>query len=343
MKQVKVILFRIMFVACVLSLVASCKKTEMESIIENVEETLNDVNTRWGASTDEIKRHMNGYVLVGNDNSDILEYKTKNGLVVVAYQFHLDKLCAAVVKSLKDTESTSDSNDILSNFNYVGETGGKNIYTNETDNVFAVKYEITEEEKIYLTIGFTPLEPMVEQVSGKDCVDLGINRKWATCNIGASSPDASGGYFAWGEVAEKDSYSWDTYELTTGSLSGCLDLGESISGTQYDAATKLWGNMWVTPTESDVNELIKNCSWVWSSENGVKGYKVFGKNGNYMFVPASGFKRPALQSSGSYGYYMTAMPDKTTGNCKVLIFNSTEKEIGKNYRCRGFVVRAVVK
>ena len=37
-------------------------------------------------------------------------------------------------------------------------------------------------------------------------VDLGLSVKWATCNVGASSPEEYGNYFAWGETEPKDIY-----------------------------------------------------------------------------------------------------------------------------------------
>ena len=47
---------------------------------------------------------------------------------------------------------------------------------------------------------------------GHEYVDLGLSVKWATCNVGATTPEGSGDYFAWGEVEPKDYYYWDSYK-----------------------------------------------------------------------------------------------------------------------------------
>lgn len=46
-------------------------------------------------------------------------------------------------------------------------------------------------------------------LNGYDWVDLGLSVKWATQNVGASSPSDYGGYFAWGETRTKSIYDWD--------------------------------------------------------------------------------------------------------------------------------------
>ena len=48
--------------------------------------------------------------------------------------------------------------------------------------------------------------------NGHDYVDLGLpsGTLWATCNVGADTPEGYGDYFAWGETELKDYYEWST-------------------------------------------------------------------------------------------------------------------------------------
>ena len=137
-------------------------------------------------------------------------------------------------------------------------------------------------------------------------VDLGLSVKWATCNVGATKPEESGYYFAWGEIAEKEEYSWTTYKWCNGtnnSLTKYCTSGKFVSyGTvdnkteleaSDDAAQVYWGGKWRTPTIDEVSELTKayNCTWTWTTQNGVNGFIVTSKkNGNSIFLPAAGYR-----------------------------------------------------
>ena len=142
-----------------------------------------------------------------------------------------------------------------------------------------------------------------------DYVDLGLpsGTLWATCNVGASTPEDYGDYFAWGETETKDYYYYDNYNDP-----GLTD----ISGTNYDVAHVKWGGNWCMPSKIDFNELISYCTWERSTRNGVGGFNVKGANGNVMFMPDCGFYEPSYYggtyfwSSSDYGvdgvaYYFT--------------------------------------
>ena len=43
-------------------------------------------------------------------------------------------------------------------------------------------------------------------------VDLGLSVKWATCNLGAATPEEIGNYYAWGETTPKDTYFKNNYK-----------------------------------------------------------------------------------------------------------------------------------
>lgn len=139
-----------------------------------------------------------------------------------------------------------------------------------------------------------------ELKDGHYAVDLGLSVMWATCNIGAGSPEEFGNYFAWGEVDPKERYTdktyvWGTYlrgNLSKYCMSGrygkCDNRSELLS--EDDAATYNWGGNWRMPTKEDINELIEKCTTEEGYYHGVKGLKVRGPNGNSIFLPAAGHR-----------------------------------------------------
>lgn len=119
-------------------------------------------------------------------------------------------------------------------------------------------------------------------------VDLGLpsGTIWAGWNVGASSPEQYGGYYAWGEIETKDNYGLGSYlYYKNGSY---VNIGTNISGTKYDVARQKWGGEWRMPTKVEFDELISKCAWTWYEYKGVKGYKITGPNEKSIFLPAAG-------------------------------------------------------
>ncbi len=141
---------------------------------------------------------------------------------------------------------------------------------------------------------------MNKQHNGHEYVDLGLpsGTLWATCNIGADSPEEFGNYFAWGEVTPKLSYSWDTYKYgscfnelhkyNTKSEYGKVDKRTKLD-LEDDAAHANWGDGWRIPTTTELVELRNVCDWRWGTFNGIQGYYVTGPNRNSIFLPAAGW------------------------------------------------------
>lgn len=128
------------------------------------------------------------------------------------------------------------------------------------------------------------IEENDETINGHDYVDLGLpsGLKWATCNVGAESPEGYGDYFAWGEITSKEEYdisNSSTYEVKMNDISG---------NETYDAATANWGGTWRMPTRIEIKELIDNCTWTWTTQKGVNGCTFTGPNGKQIFFPAAG-------------------------------------------------------
>ena len=151
--------------------------------------------------------------------------------------------------------------------------------------------------------------------NGYAYVDLGLSVKWATCNVGASSPEEYGDYFAWGETQPKDFYDWSTYKWCNGSYDSLIKYNNSSSYGIVDNTTTLeaaddaaranWGGSWRMPTDAELTELREQCTWTTTTQNGVYGHKVTSKsNGNSIFLPAAGYRLDSsLYSAGSDGIY----------------------------------------
>lgn len=177
-------------------------------------------------------------------------------------------------------------------------------------------------------------------------IDLGLSVKWASCNVGAESPEEYGSYFAWGETEEKtDKYSSKsvTYGLSISELESRGIIGSDGNLTaEYDAATANWGGDWRMPTSDEMEELLNNCTWEWTTQNGVNGRKVTGPNGNFIFLPAAGYcYGTSLDYAGSVGYYWSAMPYGGSYDAYCLRFDSDYCGWYGNRCYYGFAVRPV--
>ncbi len=141
-------------------------------------------------------------------------------------------------------------------------------------------------------------------VNGHEYVDLGLpsGLLWATCNVGANAPEEYGNYYAWGETETKSSY-----DASNSKTYRKRNLPSDISGnSQYDAARKNWGGSWRMPTRDEFEELLKYCTWTWTSRNGKNGYEVQSKkNGNSIFLPAAGYWSATCWSA-SHGEFKSA-------------------------------------
>ena len=146
-----------------------------------------------------------------------------------------------------------------------------------------------------------------------EAIDLGLPSgiKWASWNVGASSPEEYGNYYAWGETEPKETYTWENYKYgyynyENGS-SNMVDIGSDIGGTDYDVAHVKWGGDWRLPTYEEIKELRDNCSYEWTSQNNVIGAKFTGPNGNSIFLPAAGrWYNGSLESVGEWGDYLSS-------------------------------------
>ena len=174
----------------------------------------------------------------------------------------------------------------------------------------------------------------------EEAVDLGLPSRlqWASCNIGASSPEECGDYFAWGEIDPKSNYS------EFNSVTHKKKIKQIVGDANYDVATAKLGKSWKTPTKEDFEELVNNCTWVWTTVNGVNGYEVTGPNGNSIFLPATGYyDGKNVNDDGNSGEYWSSTPHKDTEYSYYLCYAGGNYYTFYNCRYVGRCVRPVKK
>ena len=174
---------------------------------------------------------------------------------------------------------------------------------------------------------------LFEQRIEFEAVDMGLSVKWASFNIGASSPEEYGDYYAWGETepyyssqdpliwkeGKEAGYEWPSYKWCMGTRDTFIkycdnsDYGyngftdtKTVLDPEDDVAHVNLGDNWRMPTQKEWKELRENCTWTWTTQNGTIGYLVTANNGNSIFLPAAGRRTSnsrKIGSAGSYGFY----------------------------------------
>ena len=185
----------------------------------------------------------------------------------------------------------------------------------------------------------SPVSTSSNTINGHDYVDLGLPSgvKWATCNVGASSPSDYGDYFAWGETMTKSEYTKENSKTDEKNI-------EDISGNaQYDAARANWGGSWRIPTKTECEELKDKCTWIWATQDKCKGYMVTGPNGKSIFLPAVGWRYGAsLSGTEIYGDYWTSTPsDRNSHVSYYVYFKNDSYGVSWEYRNFGYPIRPV--
>ena len=177
-------------------------------------------------------------------------------------------------------------------------------------------------------------------LNGHEWVDLGLSVKWATCNIGSSQPSDYGYLFEWGVTYAKSTYTVEeckTYDKQMNDITGNPD---------YDAATANWGNSWRVPTVLELKELLDKCKWERISQNGHKGFKITGPNGNSIFLPRAGsIQNPEKSIYRNWGNYWSSTPHMSDFRVAYALqcLTETNRDIDCSYgRDLGYSIRPVV-
>ena len=226
------------------------------------------------------------------------------------------------IKPATSTDATQYVDVLLIPNEQAGATQLELLYAN--DKKFTFNFELPA-----LAMGsyFTmPVTIKEDPYNGHEYVDFGLPSKtlWATCNVGAESPQQRGLFFAWGEVTTKEDYSYATYlwgngsSFETGEATGFYTKYCSLSAYGHngftdnltileaadDAAYAAWHGVWRMPTKAEIQELITYCDWEWDAKN--YGYSV-SRNGKSIFLPAGGtFVGKDVMGEGTYGMYASS-------------------------------------
>ena len=194
-----------------------------------------------------------------------------------------------------------------------------------------------------------------------DWVDLGLpsGLLWATRNVGATSPEDYGDYYAWGETTTKSLYLWSTYIYCNGEIEeedydhltkycnnssyGYNGFTDNLTILQPgdDAATANYGGR--TPTKEEWQELINNTTAQWTTRNGVNGRLFTSSNGNSLFLPAAGYRwDSSLNYAGERGFYWSSsLYTDDPSRAWIFGFLSAYQGVNRGNRDDGLSVRAV--
>ena len=191
-------------------------------------------------------------------------------------------------------------------------------------------------------------------------VDLGLpnGTLWATCNIGADTPEGFGDCFAWGETETKTTYEWNNYKYCNGTKDqltkycNMVNYGNNgftdnliILVPEDDAATINWGDSWHMPTMAEWEELCQNTTNTWTTQNGVQGRLFTASNGKSIFLPVTAVITTVTDPSGGVAsvgcYWSSSLYAEYPCNAWHLYFGLDECFVGSDYRSFGQSVRAV--
>ena len=143
-------------------------------------------------------------------------------------------------------------------------------------------------------------------------VDLGLpsGTLWATCNVGADTPEGFGDYCSWDE-------------------------GKTAAAN--------WGEGWYMPTKEQWEELGQHTESTWETRNGVNGRLFVANNGNAIFLPAAGYRDGEwIVDENSYGDYWSGSPNiDHPGNTWYFDFSQNYYDLNDYHDCSIYSVRAV--
>ena len=175
------------------------------------------------------------------------------------------------------------------------------------------------------------------------------NLFWAESNLGTTSPNMPGDYFAWGETEPKEIYTWPYYKWGN-SESGPFskydpdssdeNVNKTVLDPEDDAAHVILGGKWRMPTEAEWTELLDKCYRMERKDSGLTIYAT-GSNGSkgddYIFLPACGFKygnTPYNDPRGLYWSSSLTTYDPSTAQAMVILDTSQGIfPINRSYGC----------
>lgn len=342
----------------------------MEAKIEAITAAINNVNTTLESKLALIEAAIKAQTLSLTAKLDLLESAIK---AIPDYSDKFDAVVAALnaMKTQVEALGTGQA-DIVTAINNT---------TAAINNLIAAVNSGNTSAAAALAQIIQKLEELKEKIgsgggggggSTKEYVDLGLPSgiKWAKRNLGASKPSDYGDYYAWGETTpkpKKAKYNWATYKWMQAGQSDWkhitkytvadgqteaiwYDAGGNFIGDNKttliagdDAATANLGSPWRMPTIDEIKELLDNCTWTWTTQDGKNGYQVDGPNGNSIFLPAAGYREGSgLRAAGRWGtYWLSSLSRTNSDRALNLSFDSGVHYLSNNDRFIGFTVRPV--
>lgn len=342
----------------------------MEAKIEAITAAINNVNTTLESKLALIEAAIKAQTLSLTAKIDLLESAIK---AIPDYSDKFDAVVAALnaMKAQIEALGTGQA-DIVTAINNT---------TAAINNLIAAVNSGNTSAAAALAQIIQKLEELKEKIgsgggggggSTEEYVDLGLpsGLKWAKRNLGASKPSDYGNYYAWGETTpkpKKAKYSWKTYKwmqagqsdwkhinkytIADGNTKAIwYDAGGNFIGDNKttliagdDAATANLGSPWRMPTFDEIKELIDNCTWTWTTQDGKNGYQVDGPNGNSIFLPAAGYRNDSdLLFAGRDGdYWSSSLSMMNSVDALALDFNSVKHNKFIIFRHLGYSVRPV--
>lgn len=233
---------------------------------------------------------------------------------------------------------------------------------------------------VYPNVSYIVEKDILHYMKKYEFVDLGLpsGLKWAAWNVGATKPEESGLYFAWGEdkgyvvTAEGDAYegSYDAVITNADGSQTEKTFARNYSDYKYyDSATSAFTKYNATdtlttlaneddgcylaekemrmPTLADFQELISGTTQLWTynyDERGIKGMTFTSKtNGNSIFVPAvGGVDRGKLTGLGyECNLWSSSLSPSSVGEAVVLDSFSDSSVLVAVSRFLGIPLRAV--
>ena len=216
-------------------------------------------------------------------------------------------------------------------------------------------------ENIFDGIGKRSKGGIVRKENYVESVDLGLpsGTIWAACNLGASSPEECGYYYAWGETEPKDKYTWGNYKFETQNNfiknfeKYNKEDGKTILDSEDDAAHVVLGGEWHMPTKKQIEELLYNTTIEKSELKGVEGILIKSRiNDNTLFFPFSGYKSGGdIIGKGKLTYYWSSSINEKYPDNAISIDSDYYdrhksddwKKFSSEYRYRGLCIRGVFK
>jgi len=276
-----------------LSLVAVCLFTscEKEDIIDDKQENKDPNNN--GNNNDDTKPLTVGCV-TGNAENIVWKGATLHFTITPNLDAQTIEGGVCVWK-----QSEGDNPD-MSNISHF--TDGEYKFTKNKENKFSMTFEYLENNTPYYYCAWANFDDVKYygevkafttaelNLAADKAVDLGLSVKWAGYNVGASAPEESGSFFAWGETSPKESYTWSNYGSDENPLNTIYSKdAKTRLEPADDAATVNWGEGYRMPTCDEKHELLSNTTQYYVTYKNVPGV-VFEsqKNGNLIFFPYTG-------------------------------------------------------